>query len=337
MSTPIQQAEVSPDDPKYYAPPRWRSGEMGAPPIQPSSRAAELPSSHASTDWTSRHGDMSLTHAFPKPRQRSDEHEFSGVRMTAFASAVGVVTWIWIAFCITTGLARLDTTNVGQLRSGLLSANDPEITLNERLQEANTAIHKVSRPVIAPTLAVADVTGAVNAALPLAIKVTNYTPNTTINLAGLVGGTTLSAGTDAGEGQWRVAIDDLPNTRVIPPPQYVGPMTIVAELRSANDQAIVRTSVRLAWRPAAADSTEAVEPSPSAPPPSVVDNATPKQPPFEQLLARQDRVDGPPAAGDQVSETCIQHDKGKHFQKSGCCEEAPAQESVIRARTAALR
>ena len=41
MSTPIRQ-EVSPEDPKFYAPPRWRRGEVVAPSIQPSLRSTEF-------------------------------------------------------------------------------------------------------------------------------------------------------------------------------------------------------------------------------------------------------------------------------------------------------
>ena len=44
MSTPIQRAELSPEDPKFYAPPRWRSGAVAAPPIQPSLGESEVPS-----------------------------------------------------------------------------------------------------------------------------------------------------------------------------------------------------------------------------------------------------------------------------------------------------
>jgi hypothetical protein len=44
MSTPIQGAELSPEDPKFYAPPRWRSGAVAAPPIQPSLGESEVPS-----------------------------------------------------------------------------------------------------------------------------------------------------------------------------------------------------------------------------------------------------------------------------------------------------
>ena len=127
-----------------------------------------------------------------------------------------------------------------------------------------------------------------NAALPLAIKVTNYTPNTTINLSGFVVGTMLSLGAEAGPGQWRVSIDDLPNARVIPPPDYVGPMTVAAELRGGDDQAIVRTSLRLIWRPAAADSTGALEPRQSDAFSSALDDMASKQIELEQFAAPQD-------------------------------------------------
>ena len=106
-----------------------------------------------------------------------------------------------------------------------------------------------------------------------------------INLSGLVVGTMLSSGSGAGEGQWRIAIDDLPNTRVIPPRDYVGPMAVIAELGSGNDQAIVRTPVRLIWQPSAAGSTEVVGLQQLAPPPEEI--IAPKQAVDEQLVARE--------------------------------------------------
>ena len=206
------------------------------------------------------------------------------MRVTALAIAVGVV--VWTAFCIAVGLGRLETPAFAQMQKEQLFANDLEISVSERLQAANTAFQKVSRPVLAPTLVVADASGDVNAALPLAIKVTNYTPDISINLSGLVVGTMLSSGVGAGEGQWRIAVDDLPNTRVIPPLGYVGPMTVIAELRSGDDQAIVRTPVQLIWHPGATGSTEATESQSSAAPPPDDTIAT-EQAADEQLVARQ--------------------------------------------------
>jgi hypothetical protein len=191
------------------------------------------------------------------------------------------------------GLGRLDAVSFAHLRNGA-PATDPEISVSERPQAANITFQQaptsappnVTREALTPTLAVADAIGEVNAALPLAIRATNYTFGTTINVSGFVTGTTLSSGAAAGEGQWRIAIDDLPNTQVIPPADFVGPMTIVAELRSGDDQALVRTLLQLVWRPAAMKSSEAAEPTPPPAATAAVDDA-PKEVPVGQVLAWQ--------------------------------------------------
>ncbi|MGA8959500.1 MAG: hypothetical protein WB475_04750, partial [Pseudolabrys sp.] len=217
MSTPIQQDELSPDDPIFYAPPKWRTGE----------RRGQVPESAGSADWTARDDGLSFADAFTKSRRHSGGIAHSRVRITAFACAVAVVAWT--AFCVTVGLSRIDTPAFAQWRSVPPLAGGSDDSLNERLQAADVALNEVSRQIFPPTLAVADASGFVNSALPLAIKVTNYTPDTTVNLSGLARGTMLSAGFGAGDGQWRVPIDDLPNAHVIPPSDYVGPMTVVAE------------------------------------------------------------------------------------------------------------
>jgi len=303
MSTPIQQAELSPDDPKFYAPPKWRSGEVSAPPLQPFLRASEIPNTPAHAGRTFPEDGVSAQTAplDSESSEHSHELEYMRVRVTAIASAVGVVAWT--AFCITIGLERLDKVNFSQSRSEPVLANDSEPSLNERLEAANTALQKEWRPPVAPTLVVADSSGVVNAALPLAIKVTHYTPDTKINLSGLIPGTMLSSGIRVEGGQWRIAVDDLPKTHVIPPPEYIGPMMIVAELRSGDDQAIVRTPLQLTWRAAPAETTGFKAPAaPAAPIPSVVENPAPKQALFEQFLAWQNEsASAPPPRRHKVS------------------------------------
>ena len=73
---------------------------------------------------------------------------------------------------------------------------------------------------------------------------------------------------------------------MIPPPGYVGPMTVIAELRSGDDQPIVRTPVQLIWHPVATGSTEVTEPQSSAAPPPDEIIAT-EQAVDEQLVVRQ--------------------------------------------------
>ena len=313
MSTPIRQ-EVSPEDPKFYAPPRWRRGEVVAPSIQPSLRSAEFSGPQAYPDWTSQHGDEVLADergrstykravdALPKARQLSARRGNANMRVTALAIAAGVV--LWTAVCVALALGRLDVINFEQLRNGLPLAKGAATSAIAAPQPTNVAFVEKSKEVAAPlpvtevtpppakevatpTLAVADAIGESNAALPLAISVSNATPGTTLTLSGLAAGTKLSSGAVAGEGQWRIALDDpsraangLQNTFVTPPSDFVGLMTITAELRGGTDQPIARAPVRLTWRPSPIDLTETVKPSPSALSASADDSAAPKEVPF---------------------------------------------------------
>ena len=300
MSTPIRQ-EVSPEDPKFYAPPRWRRGEVVAPSIQPSLRSTEFPGPQAYPDWTSQHGDevcaddrgsstyKLVVDALPKARQLSARRGTANMRVTALAIAAGVV--LWTAVCVALALGRLDVINFEQLRNGLPLAKGAETSAVAAPQTVNLALAETPKEVVAPTLAVADAIGESNAAIPLAITVTNATPGTTITLSGLAAGTKLSSGAVLGEGQWRIALEDqsgandsLRNTFVTPPSDFVGLMTITAELRSGTDQPIARAPVRLTWRQSPIDFSETVKPTPSALSVPADDSAAPK----EALLAWQD-------------------------------------------------
>ena len=333
MSTPIRQ-EVSPEDPKFYAPPRWRRGEVVAPSIQPSLRSAEFSGPQAYPDWTSQHGDEVLADergrstykravdALPKARQPSARRGTANMRVTALAIAAGVV--LWTAVCVALALGRLDVINFEQLRNGLPLAKGAETSAVAAPQTVNIALAEapkevvtptLAKEVVSPTLAVADAIGESNAALPLAITVTNATPGTTITLSGLAAGTKLSSGAVLGEGQWRIALEDqsgandsLRNTFVTPPSDFVGLMTITAELRSGTDQPIARAPVRLTWRPSPIDFSETVKPTPSALSVPADDNAAPK----DALLAWQDEpttngVSSQPKVRKHISSTSKTH------------------------------
>src|SRR5215510_9697317 len=250
MSTPIRQVEVSPEDPKFYAPPRWRRGEVVAPSIQPSLRSTEFPVPQPYPDWTSHGGEVladergrsiyePVADALPKVRKHLARHGNGNMRVTALAIAAGVV--LWTAVCVVLALGRLDVINFEQLRNGLPSAK-PAVTSSVAPQTVNVALAETpkevvtptstkedvtsmpAREVATPTLAVADAIGESNAALPLAIRITNAAPGATITLSGLATGTKLNSGVAAGEGQWRIALDDqsvtadaLQSTFVTPP------------------------------------------------------------------------------------------------------------------------
>src|SRR5215510_13435097 len=351
MSTPIRQVEVSPEDPKFYAPPRWRRGEVVAPSIQPSLRSTEFPVPQPYPDWTSHGGEVladergrsiyePVAHALPKALKHLARHGNGNMRVTALAIAAGVV--LWTAVCVVLALGRLDVINFEQLRNGLPSAKRAATSAVAAPQSINVALAEtttklvtptpakefvtptLAEEVATPTLAVADAIGESNAALPLAIKVTNAAPGTMITLSGLAAGTKLSSGVVAGEGQWRIALDDqssitdgLQSTFVTPPPDFVGPMTIIAELRSGTNQAIARAPVRLTWRPSAIDLGETVKPTPWALSVPVDDSAAPK----EAVLAWQDEpttrgVSSQPKVRKHISSASRSHAaKNQHVAK----------------------
>src|SRR4030095_15574697 len=87
LSTPIQGAELSPEDPKFYAPPSWRSGAVAAPPIQPSLGESEVPSQVAA-DSTPTPYEMRLC------RQKAIECEEEAKRMP---SSFEGETWLKFA------------------------------------------------------------------------------------------------------------------------------------------------------------------------------------------------------------------------------------------------
>jgi hypothetical protein len=329
MSTPIQGGELSPEDPKFYAPPRWRNGTVAAPPIQPSLGESEVPS-HVAVDLTSSQYEMRLddepmADAFLQPSDDPQKQDQSGMRTKALAIAAGVV--VWTAFCVLVGLGRLDSGSFIQFGNGTSSANSPEIPVSDppRLaslelpQMGNDVSESASSPVLTPTFSVADAIGEMNAALPLAIKVTNYEPGTTINLGGLVAGTTLSAGSAVGESQWRIPVDDLPNAQVIPPAGFTGSMTIMAELRTGDNEVLARTPLQLIWRPTALKFSEppsspmeskAVELTPTASaPPEFSEDQTAKRT-ISPCLAKGLRGQ-PNFTADQAAQICIAHRQGK--------------------------
>ena len=134
MSTPIKGGELSPEDPKFYAPPRWRSGAVAAPPIQRSLGESEVPSQVA-VDLTSSQYEMRLDEelmadAFLQPSDQSEEQDQSGVRTKVLAIAAGVV--VWTAFCVVVGLGRLETGSFIQFRNGTSSVNDSEIPVSDQ-------------------------------------------------------------------------------------------------------------------------------------------------------------------------------------------------------------
>ena len=248
MGTPVRRDALTPNDLQYYAPRKLRDGD---PPSIPPSPATDEPQNlHTSGDSKSK-DTAPLPDIFHPSRENSDQvaprprraghPRLKALAMVAGAAVIGVVV----------GVAVLDAI---QGQSGPPPAKVPDVPLATRLQTATSDLQKISQPVVPPQLTLSDSIGDVNVPLKLGVEVKNYTADATVDLSGLPAGTVLSTGSARGDGQWRIIVDDLPKARVTPPRDYIGLMTLTAEVRG-NGQPTVRGPVRLSWRqvPAAPD------------------------------------------------------------------------------------
>src|SRR6478672_11721636 len=241
MGTPVRRDALTPNDLQYYAPRKLLDGD---PPTIASSPATDEPQSlPTSGDSKSKDADALPDIFYPsrenpdqiaqRPR-RAGHPRLKALAMIAGAAVIGVVV----------GVAVLDLI---QGQSEPPPAKVPDLPLATRLQTATSDLQKTSQPVVPPQLTLSDSIGDANVPLKLGLDIKNYTADATIDLSGLLVGTTLNTGRANGDGQWRITVDDLPKTRVTPPRDYVGLMTLTAEVRG-NGQPLVRGPVRLTWR-----------------------------------------------------------------------------------------
>ena len=260
MSTPAQNDPLSPKDLQYYAPRKLRDGVNDPLSIQPSSRPDDQHNPQPVDDWTQPV--PPLPNSFRTSLDGLDKIEyerpggFISAKMLAIVAGAAVIG-------VAVGVGLLE---FSQWRNTPVAAKDVDVSLATRLQAAATDLQKVSKTGVAPTLVVNDGVGDMNAALPLGIEVKNSITGTAIVLSGLPSGTVVSTGSAEGDGQWRVAVEELPKTRILPPQDYVGLITATAELRAGNGTPIVRSPVRLAWRqppPAERRDTVVLRPQPA--------------------------------------------------------------------------
>jgi len=134
--------------------------------------------------------------------------------------------------------------NFGGLRGGRVD-NDTSILATP--QEKKAAVAKLIKKMTAPALIAENGDGNINAPLPLGIRVVGQPQGENVKLSGLPVDTRLTNGVLSGVGEWRVAVQDLPMTVVIPPHDYVGQIDSVAELPGDNGEPGLRGGVHLLW------------------------------------------------------------------------------------------
>jgi TPR repeat protein len=81
----------------------------------------------------------------------------------------------------------------------------------------------------------------------LTVSAADAGANAVVVIGGVAPGSALSAGTQLGPNTWRVSVEELTGTVIMPPRGFVGAMDLTLELRLADNTAADRKSLRLEW------------------------------------------------------------------------------------------
>lgn len=103
----------------------------------------------------------------------------------------------------------------------------------------------------APTLIVRDNSGAINEPLGLGVSVEAAVPGASVTIKRMPADAKLTAGRRMSASQWRVPAQEISDTAIIPPTDFVGELKLSAELQSSDGATLVTTFVRLIWTSAA--------------------------------------------------------------------------------------
>ena len=253
MSTPNPRDTHNHNSLLYYAPRRLRDRAHALRAIQPRPKESGQSGPTASLEQGRGYDAALSENNFPKALRSASEPEPMEPKAFVHQRALRNEAFV-VAICsavvagIVGGAALLYVMNFNGPRDQPLSAKDSGTSLSATPQEKKAAMDQLIQRMTTPVLAVEDRDGNINEPLPLGVKVTGHTQGETVNLSGLPADTKLTTGVSSAAGEWRVAVNDLPVTVVIPPRDYVGPMNIVAELPGDNSQPVLRRAVRLTWR-----------------------------------------------------------------------------------------
>ena len=253
MSTPNPQDAHDPNSLLYYAPRRLRdrTNALRALQLRREESGQSIPT--AAIEQRSGYDATLSENPFPEALQPASEPEpiepLDLIQQRARRNEVFAIAARFVAVTGIAGvIALFYVMTFAGSRDQAPSSGDSGTSLATMPQSKKLAMDKSFQKMTVPTLAVEDAEGNINELLPLGVKVTNHMPSATVNLSGLIADTKLTTGTPSGTGEWRVAVNDLATTAVIPPHDYVGQMNIVVELHDGNGQAVLRNAVRLNWK-----------------------------------------------------------------------------------------
>jgi hypothetical protein len=282
--SPLIRNNLDPSNPLYYAPPRLRQNSPETPIEQPpdEGHGALVPSGggqtparlQGNTDDQPRRQSRIFEEAVSRALQESLEpeavHSPTTLNRQAGRHAVwGLIVRFSLAAAAAAAIALFFVTVVPFARSPVKPGDDGT-SVASIWQSLKTSLFPAPQRKQASTLVVNDSSGTVNEPLQLGINVTAPSPSASVTLKGLPSGARLTAGKRIGASEWRIPAQEISTAAVIPPDDFTGQITVSAELRGDDGEALVGSSVHLAWAPAMpAINTTPQQALPAAPSPAV--------------------------------------------------------------------
>ena len=253
--SPLIRNNIDPSNPLYYAPPRLRQPGLEPPPERPDdeSQGALVPSSAGSTPMRLDPEDLPRrqSRVFEEAVSRAIQEQLESDLMHAPSvrrdgRLWGMVARFALAAAAAAVIALILVTVVPIARSPAKPGDDGP-SLAARWQSFKASLFPAPQRKPVSTLVVNDSSGGVNETLQLGISVSAPSAGTSVTLRGLPPGARLTAGKRIGVGEWRVPAQEISAVAVIPPDDYIGQVTVAAELRGDDGEALVGSSVHLAW------------------------------------------------------------------------------------------
>jgi hypothetical protein len=314
MSDPKQ--DLGPDNPLYYAP--HRLGEQNAqtdppaaaetepdnkvwsPPPTPHENVAQLRPARGQDLEIQRQSDI-FAEAVARAERRQLEPDL--VELPSFPQSrrsIGIVTKYAMAVA---GAAVVALIYAVAFPTSQAPVEESALSPQTTWQRLRSSLFLASAPRPAPTLIVRNNSGNIDEPLQLGVSVDAAAPGMTVMIKSMPAGARLTAGRRVGADEWRVPVQDISHTAIIPPTDFVGEMNLSAELYTADGATLVTTFVRLTWASVQSDSAAAVVATRTmAAPPAAVAPAPPQPqamaPPSQPAAA----ADTPQARAEPVQE-----------------------------------
>jgi hypothetical protein len=260
--SPLIRNNLDPSNPLYYAPPRLRQpletpierppdegqgalvpSDTGQVPARISENQQEPPRRQ------SRIFEEAVSRALQESMEPQAVHSPSLLNRRAGRYAFwGLIFRLTLAAAAAAGIALFFVTALPFSQSPTRPGDDGTSTASI-WQSLKTSLFPAPQRKQMSTLVVNDSSGVVNEPLQLGIGVTAPSAGASVTLKGLPSGARLTAGKRIGASEWRIPAQEISAAAVIPPDDFAGQITVTAELRGDDGDALVGGSVHLSWAP----------------------------------------------------------------------------------------